>query len=138
MPPNAPVVAALFGGALLLYVHSRNAKRVAATKLRAAFATALATIEAASRHDEMDPNRPKVSIFLRESFIDHAAAVQEYRWFVSGTSKRAYEQAWQQYRELAYDRGEIGAVFLAQVASSDAPLTFIRGRIHAVLSFADA
>ena len=126
------------GGVFTLYVHRRNAKRIAATKLRAAFANALATIEVAARHDEMDPNRPKVSVVLRDAFVAHAAAVEEYRPFVSANSRRAYEQAWQQYRDLAYDREELGAVFLAGIANSDAPLTLIRSRIHVVLSFADA
>jgi hypothetical protein len=141
LPQYAPVIATLFaaafGGWLLVRVHRRNAQRTAAVKFRGAFAVALATIEAAVRHDSMDPHRPKVSELLRDSFVNHAAAVEEYKPFVPTKRRLAYQRTWQQYKELAYDAAGVSAEFLAEHRDEDAPLTVIKNRIHAVLTFAE-
>ena len=137
LPAIATLIAAVLGGLFLFHIHSRNAQRAAAVKLRSAFSTALATIETALRHDQMDPLRPKVSASLRASFIQHAAAVEEYRAFVRRRDAPSYQRAWESYKQLAYDDNGVDAEFLAEEICPDAPLSAIRTRIQTLIRHAE-
>jgi hypothetical protein len=132
----ATLLAALVGVGALLYVHGLNARRAAAAKLHAAFSGALGIIAAAVRHASDDPARPSVSTYLRQNFQAHAAAVAEFRPFVSSSDLAAYQKAWQQHAEFAYDKHGVSATFLAEGVAPDAPLTVLQSRIHAILAFA--
>lgn len=114
-------------------VASLTARRTACVKLHGAFSLALGQIAAARHYRSDDPGRPNVSGFLREAFVAHAAAVGEFRFFVSKTNQGAYEKAWQHYCELDTARGN--AEFM--VSDQPKPLSVIEAKINAILVFAD-
>jgi hypothetical protein len=64
--------------------------------LRAAFAPAIASVRLAHGADK-SINAEEV---LREAYSRHAAAIEEYRFFVSPKDRAAYENAWRAYYEV--------------------------------------
>ncbi|MFZ6677099.1 hypothetical protein [Undibacterium sp. Tian12W] len=133
IPAIVTIITALIGGGLLLYVHKRNAYRTAATSFRAAFAPALARIEAARLHNSTH-DAPDVSGLLNSNFEVMAAAVANFSPFVAGKEKKAFDEAWHEYKELnptSYG----GAMFFAGYENKDS-LMVIEKKLNAILAFA--
>jgi hypothetical protein len=106
-----------------------NSRRVAADRLRAAFAPELAFMRRA--RNDMSVNREQ---FLKDAFPRQGIAVEEYRPFVPRKSRDAYQKAWQEYYEVS------GSVrffdyFMPDDGKDDGPEIFIR-RVENILSFA--
>jgi hypothetical protein len=80
-------------------VSDRNSMAVAVAKFRAAFSHTQAQLAIAIRHND-DFTKPNVSNVLKDDFIRHAAAIEEFRPFVTCKNREAYQQAWQEYCEL--------------------------------------
>ena len=104
----------------------------AAAKLRASFALALGHITVARHYRADDPDRPNVSNFLKEAFVGHFAAFEEFLPFVRSRRRSAYEKAWDEYCELDPATGH--AEFM--VSDQPNPLQVIEERINNILSYA--
>ncbi len=104
-------------------------------RLRAAFTPILAFLEKARRHGS-DHERPDASAFLRDAFLSHAAAVEEFRQFIRPEKREAYQQAWNEFCALTHDDG-VDAVFMASHINDRDPWSVIEGKIRVILSFAD-
>jgi hypothetical protein len=118
-------------GALLSYrfgirLAAHNARRAAGAHLRAAFAPELTALRVA----RMDKNSP-IDEILVEALPKHAAAVEEYRFFVREKAHLTYQAAWQQYQDA-----NKGGVFVASFEESD-PHGVIERKIQDVLRFAE-
>jgi hypothetical protein len=107
-----------------------NARRVAADRLRAAFAPELAFMRRA--HADTSVNRNQL---LKDAFPRHGIAVEEYRPFPR-RSRDAYQKAWQEYYEVGgsvrfYD------YYMQDLdgGKEDGPEIFIR-RVENILIFA--
>ena len=87
------ILLALVGWLLLLYVHRKNARRIAAAKFRATL------LETLSGLYPVASNWPKnVDTHLRQIFPTLQCAVAEFRPYVSWHARHAYEKAWFVYR----------------------------------------
>ena len=115
----------------------RNVRAVAAAKFRATFAPALATFTASAMRSTAEPNRPDISSYLGEHFIEHASAVEEFRPFVHKKERTAYQRAWDQYLELEPVRWGGSAEYMAKGLSPEAPSKLVQARIEAVLRFGE-
>ena len=62
-------------------ISDRNARAIASTKLRVAFAPALAKIDQHKRHGSTH-EQPDVTDFFKFAVLNHAAAIEEFRVFV--------------------------------------------------------
>lgn len=120
--------------ALIVHRERRTRSAVAAAALCAAFAPALAFLEKARLHGS-DLDRPDASVFLRDAFVSHAAAVDAFRPFVGCLRRKAYRKAWEQYCEIAH-AGTVEAEFMAETINRDDPRTALQDLIHAILRFA--
>jgi hypothetical protein len=72
-----------------------SARRVAAERLRLAFAPELASMRRAHADKTVDRKR-----LVEDAFSRHAVAIEEYRPFVSPRSRAAYQTAWQNYYQI--------------------------------------
>ena len=72
-----------------------NALATARAKYRAAFAPALASVTIAAIKRTTDVGEFSLSAYLKESFVHHAAAVEEFRPFVSKERRASYQRAWE-------------------------------------------
>jgi hypothetical protein len=118
-------------GAVLAYrfgiqLAAHNARRAAGTQLRAAFAPELAALRAA----RVDKSLP-IDEILVEALLKHAAAVEEYRFFVSKKTHLTYQAAWQQYQDA-----NKGGVFVESFVGESDPHGVIERKIQDVLRFA--
>lgn len=133
-PPTATILAALVGGLLLLRVQRRNAFRLASTKFRTAVTSALKEIY------PLPANWPSdIDAYLRERFPSLQAAVAEFRPHVGLMKRRAFDRAWQRFRN-AYGRPQDVQVYHHYVGFTDMPeptKTF-QANVDSLLSFADA
>lgn len=100
----AATVIAGFGGAALgawfasktgMKLVGETSKNNAISKLRASFAPALAKIDIAKFHGDTDLRE-----FFDENIPTHAAAIEEFRPFVSDDT--AYQAAWDNYKKTIY------------------------------------
>jgi hypothetical protein len=122
-------------GAYLAYRNSRLSRRAAAAdRFNAAFSPALAFLDKARRHGSYH-DRPDASAFLREAFVSHAAAIEEFRPFVSLMRRKAYEKVWKEYCDIAH-AGTVEAVFMAESIDPDDPWKALQDQIRAILNFA--
>lgn len=80
-------------------ISDRNAYATARAKLHSAFAPALAIIYIARHHGTHDC--PPVDATIKNLLLNHAAAVEEFRPFVSEHDRPAYQTAWEKYRQIA-------------------------------------
>jgi len=74
-------------------IATKQARSIAAAKLRAAFAPELADLELAARKHK-DVN---VMQLLHSAFPKHAAAIEEYRPFVRLNDAVPFQKAWEDY-----------------------------------------
>jgi len=74
----------------------REARRLAASRFRAAFAPTQAFIYIAQKHGTQD--RPDVDVHVKGALLAQGAAVEEFRPFVKPEDRAGYQQAWEQYR----------------------------------------
>lgn len=70
-----------------------NARMIASSKLRAAFASAMA------EYDLLGEKTTEIDNMLRAALPKHAAAIEEYRCFVDPERQDAYQEAWEEYKE---------------------------------------
>lgn len=99
--PLATILAALFAGFLLLYVHRKNARRTAVAKFRSA------VLQAVTGLYPVPSNWPSnIDSYLRGVFPALQQAVAEFRPYVPWHARRSYDRAWFVYR-LGQDGREI-------------------------------
>ncbi len=139
---NAVVsLAGVVAGGLVGYFSARRiatltARRAACGKFLAAFSPAIAFLDKARRHGS-DHERPDASAFLRDAFVSHAAAIEEFRPYVRTKDISEYQQAWDKYCDTAH-AGTVGAEFMAESIGDDDPRKALQDLIHAILRFAKA
>lgn len=137
------VLGALIGAlsAYWLSTHLEQFKehRAACAKLRAAFAPALAMIYLARHHGTHD--RPDDVAFIKSELLRQAAAVEEFRPFVSESDKLSYQTAWENYRRDARkdDFDRTGDEWARQAEKKRAVPSgeIIEEKIHVLLRFAE-
>lgn len=110
---NLTVLAGTALGGLIGFVSStliadRNARIAAGSKLRAAFAPELAIMRATPsnkmtpwkdilKEPERMPDQDVTELLLSAFKDRHAAAIEEYRFYVPARKRAAYEDTWQTY-----------------------------------------
>ena len=119
------IISGAIGFASAFCMSNINARRVAAERLRAAFAPELAAMRRWHADKAIDREQ-----LLKAAFSRHAVAIEEYRPFVPRTSRDAYQAAWQGYYE---DGGSVR--FYDYFMRDDGPEIFVQ-RVEAILSFA--
>src|SRR6476646_11109947 len=77
-------------------ISTLNARRQAGATLRATFAKEIALVRLAHGAD----HSIDVEAVLRAAFPQHAAAIEEYRFFVRPNDRAAYDKAWRDYYEV--------------------------------------
>jgi hypothetical protein len=127
------LIGALVGYWLARLLANRYAIIAAKSKLRSAFSGAQAIITVARLHAEGDHRRPSVSDFVREAFVVHAAAIEEFRPFVCAKDREAYQKAWQEYCVLELPLWD-GGIFMAY--DGENPEFVIENKINDILLFA--
>jgi hypothetical protein len=120
-------------GGLIGYLSSSriarlNARLSAGAKLRYAFAPELASMRLA-RTDESGV----VDRLLGDAFPGHAAAIEEYRFFVRRQDQAAYQQAWEEYYTNGGTTG--GSVRWTGYYMGDKPKELFEHRVQAILRF---
>jgi hypothetical protein len=110
-------------------ISTLTARRQAGATLRAAFAKEIALVRLAHGADESIDSED----ILREAFPRHAAAIEEYRFFVRPKDRTAYERAWRDYYEVG------GSVRFFDYASKGSGGSFdqFEKRVQAILKFAN-
>ena len=123
-------IAALIGGLFLLYVHRRNAYRMAAIKFRESFAESLSALR--------NSNTCPFDI-LNPAFCAHEIAVHEFSRFLV-FNRKAFLRAWRQY---AYHERQPNYPFLEQYSSKGQSIgegqrrqTLAIDRLEQLLSYA--
>jgi hypothetical protein len=102
-----------------------NARRQAGAALRAAFAGEIAKVRLAHAADKSI----KIEQVLLEAFPRHAAAIEEYRFFVNPKDEAAYERAWREYYEVG------GSVRFFDYYMNGASYDLFAKRVYAILQF---
>jgi hypothetical protein len=127
------------GGAIGFFsartISNRNAKAGAAARLRAAFAQGLAQIELDRLHGSTH-DQPDVKAFFKAALLAHAAAIEEFRPFVSGAKRQSYQQAWDRYVRSVQEQ-KVDAWDPATTKQSEHPWHVVVENINAVLSHAE-
>ncbi|MFZ2452714.1 MAG: hypothetical protein WAW36_19570 [Methylovulum miyakonense] len=137
------VVSAAMGGIIGFYsaacISNRNARAIAAAKLRASFAPAQAEIFRAQCIGEHDLRE-----FFDTAFLEHTAAIEEFSPFVSNSDMAKYQQARDDYQKTIYANDALGDAKLrwdsGKVVNEhgDEPLVFldvIEQKISNILNF---
>lgn len=113
------------------HISTRSINAAACAKLRAAFAPALGQIYLAQNHGDHD--RPSIEAFVKSNLLTHASAVEEFRPFVTGPDRAAYQTAWESYRKFANDSiSSTAEDWTTKLPEGSA----LEQRINEVLSFA--
>lgn len=112
------------------YMSAINSRRVAADRLRAAFAPELAFMRRARTTNSVDRNQ-----LLTDAFHRHEIAIEEYRPFVPLKSVAAYQDAWKKYYEVGGNVRFYDYYFLTDETKDNGPDVFVR-RVENILSFA--
>jgi len=125
-------------GGIVGYLSARrvsdiNSRATAAAKFRGAFSHAQAWLSIALGHED-GFTKPNVSNFLREDFIRHAAAIEEFRPFVRAKDCEAYQQAWKEYCDLEPTLWD-GGILMPPHEDQEAEVIFEQ-KIHVILQFA--
>jgi hypothetical protein len=107
------------------YISTLNARRQAGAALRAAFAKEIASVRLAHGADKSI----KIEQVLTEAFPRHAAAIEEYRFFVRPKDQAAYERAWREYYEVG------GSVRFFDYYMTGASYEIFEKRVLAILQF---
>lgn len=120
--------------ALLASIITRNFKKrqrliAAADNLRAAFAPALAQVDAARSHNGTHC-APDLDGFLLAAIQEQATAIKAFRFLLEVRRHQAYDMAWTEYREAVK-----GGVFVADFLGQD-PFRYFEQKIQNVLEFA--
>lgn len=89
------ILGALIGALSSYKVANHNERLKAANQLRVKFAPALATLRQGRNEKSVD-----VDSVLHDALPGHAAAIEEYRFFVRSTDIAAYQKAWDEYSKL--------------------------------------
>ncbi len=137
------IIGALIGtlSAYWLSTHLEKFKerRTACTKLRTAFAPALAMIYLARHHGTHD--RPDDVVFIRSELLRQAAAVEEFRVFATESDRGEYQATWENYRKHAsqdvYDRTGDEWARQAEEGREVPSGKIIEEKIHALLRFTE-
>jgi hypothetical protein len=119
-------------------VSDRNALAAARARFRAAFAPALAMVTAVSIKRTSDVTEFNLSGYLKDNFVQHAAAIEEFRPFVQVERRASFQRAWEQYLELDPIYWTGMSEFMAEHLNPDNPLKVIRARIEALLHHSEA
>jgi hypothetical protein len=119
------IVSGAIGFASAYCMSNINARRVAAERLRAAFAPELAAMRRARADKNIDRQK-----LVTDAFPRHAVAIEEFRLYVPHKSRDAYQAAWQRYYEVG---GSIR--FFDYFMPEGGPENFIN-RVEAILAFA--
>lgn len=119
------IISAAIGFASAYCMSIADARRVAAERLRHAFAPELAAMRRARADKSVDRKR-----LVEDAFPRHAIAIEEYRPFVPPKARDSYQAAWQAYYEVGgnvkfYD------YFMSDIGSD----IFVR-RVESILQFA--
>lgn len=89
------IVGALIGGAASFFLNSvqvaKDAKRLAAIKLRESFGAEVALLERTSEREN------ETSDLLKSAFLKHQAAVNEFRLHLRGREISRFNDAWVRY-----------------------------------------
>ena len=124
------VVATISGGLIGYFSASRiarlNTRLAAGVKLRCAFAPELAQMRLTRTYKSFN----NVKTLLEDAFPRHAAAIEEYRFFVRPKYESAYQDAWEAYYcdFLEYAMGEDGE-------TPQERFKLFEQRVHAILRF---
>lgn len=128
------VVGALIGAVVAYWLTAKlevfKERRAACASLRAAFAPAIAQIYLARHHGTHDT--PIVGKILKDLLVSHAAAVEEFRPFVSDGT--AYQDAWEEYRKAV--RQDNYDIDTAEWGTDAHLWSTVEAKIHAVIAFA--
>jgi hypothetical protein len=129
-------------GGLIGYFSARrvsnlNARHLACTNFRKAFAPALATIYLAKKHrnypgDEVPPF--DVDRFLKEALLNQAAEIEVFRPHISKRKRTAYQETWEKYRYEVWNYGFDTTTLRHDV---DDPWKIFEDLIHDILQFAE-
>jgi len=99
------ISSAIVGGAIGFFsakcISDRNVRAAAAGKFRASFAPAQAKLFSARSIGNHDLRE-----FFGTVFLDHAAAIEEFRPFVSDSV--SYQKAWDEYQKTIYADDALG------------------------------
>ena len=133
---SGAIFGALFGAffTYLFAIRLENYKKylIACSKLRAAFAPALAQIELGRQHNSTH-EAPDVDGFLRNELLANASAVEEFRPFVNcKKNRKGYQKAWSEYCEVVK-----GGLFVAAYDGEEGSHAAIQKKIHAILAYAE-
>jgi len=132
------IVGGVIGFCSAVYVSNRNARSVAAAKLRTAFAPAQVKLSLPRSIGNTEARQ-----YFDEAFFVHAAAIEEFRPFASDSV--AYQKAWDDYRKTLHDNDALGDANLRWDSGmmvnedGDKPLDFIaviEQKIKTILSYA--
>jgi hypothetical protein len=72
----------------LAHLGTLNSRRQAGAALRSAFAAEIAKVRLAQGHDK----KIDIEEVLTDAFLKHAAAIEEFRFFVKPQDRAAYER----------------------------------------------
>ena len=102
-----PLVGVALGGAIGFLsarrISERTVRMAAAARLRAAFAPALAQIEMHRLHGSTH-DQPDVDGFFKTALLEHAAAIEEFRPFVSAAKQSSFDKSWNRYVRSVRDQ----------------------------------
>jgi len=88
--------------------------RIAGAKLRAAFAPEIAKYDLnINRGDKWNINM--MENLFKEALPGHAAAIEEYRYFIPSKSRVAYQQAWENYKNDFLEYYENQSIFKQRI-----------------------
>lgn len=130
---NAVVsLAGVGAGGLVGYLSARrisvlNARAQAGAALRAAFAHEIVKVRQAHRGD----SSINIEEVLTQAFPRHAAAIEEYRFFVKPKDRDAYERAWREYYEFG------GSIRFFDYYMENAKCELFENRIRAIFQFTE-
>lgn len=131
------IVMGIIGGLIGFFsarrISNLNAKHIAITNFRKAFAPVLAKIYLNKWHGIV-PSETIVDFenFLKEALLGHAAAIEEYRFFVSKSQVTAYQEAWEKYRHEVWHFG----TYHDFIREGEGVYELFERLIHNILQFA--
>ena len=97
---------------------------VACAKLRAAFAPIIAKYKIRAKKEDLS-----LSTMFEEAFFEHAAAIEEYRCFVTRKNQTAYQKAWENYYSPP--------VYFMDYVMGDNRYEVFQQRINAIFKFTE-
>lgn len=107
----------------------------AAASFRAAFAPTLAVVKLSKKHRSTTEPLHYVDSTIRGAVLRQAAEIELFRLHVPKCSSNAYQEAWDNYLEEAWNYGWLATTFRTDV---DDPWKVFEDLIHDILRFADS